>query len=100
MINKEIIKSTLTQLGLEEVKGIDPELEFQIWQVDELDEANADYEVAEFIPGYYAIGSDGGGEMLAIELASAQVFRIPFIPMDASERILVAESLNDLSSAE
>ena len=36
-------------------------------EADELLEFNADYKAPEFYPGYFLIGSDGGGEAFAIQ---------------------------------
>src|SRR5437773_5948579 len=39
---------------------------FQLWSAEEVADYNAGYNVQEFLPGYFAVGSNGGGEMLAI----------------------------------
>lgn len=70
--------------------------EFHIWPAQELKKLNEAYEVSEALPGYFAIGSDGGLEMLTIELATGTVYAIPFIPMEVESRIWVAASLEEL----
>ena len=48
----------------------------------------------EALPGFFGFGSNGGGELLAFELSSpeAPVFMVPFIPLEATEAVLVAPS--------
>ena len=64
---------------------------FQLWPLSEIEERNRGYEVRENVPGYTGIGSNGGGEMLALS-PSGQVVAIPFIGMEAKEAIVVADS--------
>nr|WP_319998200.1 hypothetical protein [uncultured Draconibacterium sp.] len=96
MISKEEIKKTLSKQSEVTLISEDKNLEFEIWSIDDIDNLNKSYEVDEFIPGYYGIGSNGGDEMLTIELNSGIVFSIPFIPMDSSERIEIAKSIYEL----
>jgi len=51
---------------------------FQLWSPQEVEELNRDYRAQEFAPGFIGFGSDGGGEMLAFDMAGA-VYMIPFI---------------------
>jgi hypothetical protein len=48
--------------------------------------------VQQWVPGFYAIGTSGGGEMFAIDLRDNRgaVFVIPFIPMQAHYAIEIA----------
>jgi hypothetical protein len=75
---------------------------FRIWPADEVMEANRDDQVQEYLPGWLAIGSSGGGEMLAFDIRSNQplkVFMIPFIGMDESEAMVVAEDFESFADA-
>lgn len=51
-------------------------------EADEMLQFNADYRASEFFPGYFLIGSDGGGEAFAIEKATGNFVQLPFIGPD------------------
>jgi hypothetical protein len=55
----------------------------------ELLQYNADYEAAEFYPGYFLIGSTGGGEAFAIEKATGHFIQTPFIGHDEEAPIIL-----------
>ena len=60
---------------------------FQIWSADEVLEHNEGYQVKEYLPGFFAFGSNGGGELLAFDTRKEgawPVYMVPFIPMDES----------------
>ena len=67
---------------------------FQIWSSSTVLDRNDGYGVFEALPGFFGFGSNGGGELLAFELSSpeAPVFMVPFIPLEATEAVLVAPS--------
>lgn len=67
---------------------------FQLWQAEEVLARNADYQVAQHAPGFFAFGSSGGGELLALDMRGNkpwQVVMIPVIPMAASEAVVIAQ---------
>ncbi len=70
---------------------------FQLWPVDQLDELNQGYRVAECLPGFRGFGSNGGGEFLAFD-SENRVVMVPFIPMDEKGAQLVAESWADFEA--
>ncbi|MES2766738.1 MAG: hypothetical protein V4642_12760 [Bacteroidota bacterium] len=98
MIHKETFKKSLENLDFVIVKLHGEETEFQIWTRDNLEKRNSEYNVEEFLPDYFAFGSDGGLEMLAVEITSGIIYSIPFIAMDSADRIKVADSLQELVS--
>lgn len=55
-----------------------------LWRVDELLELNAAYQVAEYAPGLFLFGSDGGGEAFAFDkrIAEPPIVSVPFVGMD------------------
>jgi len=66
---------------------------FQLWSVDEVVSYNQDYCVEEFLPGFFAIGSSCGGEMLAIRKRDGSpcpIYMVPFIPMAESDAVQIA----------
>lgn len=56
---------------------------------DELLPYNTDHKAAEFYPGYFLIGSDGGGEAFAIEKATGHFVQTPFIGHDEETPIIL-----------
>jgi hypothetical protein len=38
-----------------------------LWSVEEINQLNIDYQIASYLPGLIAIGSDGGGECIALD---------------------------------
>jgi hypothetical protein len=95
MITKEEIKAELERMNIDEINSIG--LDFTLWKLSEIDELNTEYDVAEYLPGYYAVGSNGGGEMLAVELETEMIYSIPFIPMESNDRLLIANKLEYLT---
>jgi hypothetical protein len=51
----------------------------RMWGCAELIQANKDYEFSSFAPGYFAIGSDGGGESFGFNIESGEFFMIAFV---------------------
>jgi hypothetical protein len=64
---------------------------FHLWSAREVLSLNADYQVESFLPGFFALGSNGGDEMLAFNPAGA-IVTVPFIPMDAADAREIASS--------
>jgi hypothetical protein len=54
------------------------------WRVEELVEMNKAYQVAEYAPGLFLFGSDGGGEAFAFDTRSDSkpVVSVPFVGME------------------
>lgn len=75
---------------------------FQVWSTEEVIAYNQGYKVEEFLPGWFAIGSSGGGEMLAIrkrEGSPCPVFMVPFIPMAESDAVQIAHDFEMFAMA-
>jgi hypothetical protein len=55
-----------------------------LWRVEELLEMNRAYQVADYAPGLFLFGSDGGGEAFAFDARSdvKPIVSVPFIGMD------------------
>ncbi len=54
---------------------------------------NREYQLTEFLPGFFGFGSNGGGELLALDCRGRPpwpVNMVPFIPLDAAEAQPVA----------
>jgi hypothetical protein len=68
------------------------------WKCEELLSRNQLYEIENNVPGFFGIGSNGAGEMFAFKTNEIPwaVYIIPFIPMDESEAIRVADDFQGL----
>jgi hypothetical protein len=75
---------------------------FQLWSTEEVIEHNRGYNVEEFLPGWFAIGSSGGGEMLAIRKRDGSpcpVYMVPFIVMAESDAVQIAHDFEMFAMA-
>jgi hypothetical protein len=66
---------------------------FQLCAAEEVVAYNQAYNVEEFLPGFFAIGSSGGGEMLAIRKRDGSpcpVYMVPFIIMAERDAVQIA----------
>jgi hypothetical protein len=75
---------------------------FRLCAADEVIAYNQSYRVAEFLPGYFAIGSNGGGEMLAIRKRDGSpcpVYAVPFIPMAESDAVQITHDFEMFAMA-
>jgi hypothetical protein len=65
-----------------------------LWRVEELLEMNKAYQVAEYAPGLFLFGSDGGGEAFAFDTRSDAnpIVAVPFVGMELKLARPVARS--------
>lgn len=66
---------------------------FQLCSAEEVIKFNLRYRVEEFLPGWFAIGSSGSGDMLTIRKGDGSpcpVYMVPFVPMAESDAIQIA----------
>ena len=68
---------------------------YVIWEPENLAEYNRDYELARYLPGFTAFGSNGGGELLVVDKSGA-VYTVPAIGMEPGFANKIAESIGDL----
>lgn len=68
-----------------------------LWQLEELEEFNRDYEVAEYCSGILLFGSSGGGEAFGFDTRQSPwtVIQVPFVGMDESMIEKVGDSFTD-----
>lgn len=74
--------------------GVEPGW-FQIWPAEEVVTCNEEYEVSQALPGDFAIGSSGGGEMLTFRKQAGPpwpVYMIPFIGMCEEDCLEIASN--------
>lgn len=94
------IRIRLIEILLLSVVG--PETSIQLCSAEEVVAYNQGYNVEEFLPGWFAIGSNGGGEMLAIRKRDGSpcpVYMVPFIPMAESDAIQIAHDFEMFAMA-
>ena len=74
---------------------------FQVWSVEEALVASEEYEIPEYLPGYFAFGGNGGGELFVFPLAGASrpVFMVPAIGMSPEHLVEVAKDFASFERA-
>lgn len=75
---------------------------FVIWPAEEVIEGNRGYQVDKELPGFFAFGSNGGGELFAFDARGPQPWKIvmiPFIPLQTQLAVVVAESFEQFVKA-
>jgi len=69
-----------------------------LWRAEEVLSMNTDYRVGEFAHGLWGFGSNGGGELLALDLRGGEpypVVMVPFIGMALSEAQQISDCFDD-----
>jgi hypothetical protein len=89
----KIVKGLRDQGYIEGELSIDPEW-YVIFEPENLEQYNLEYEIAKYAPEFIAFGSSGGGELLALN-DSGEVFTLPAIGMEAQYAEKIAESVED-----
>jgi hypothetical protein len=77
---------------------------FSLWSAGNAPRFNVEHEVFQNLPGHFGIGSSLGGELFVLKLRGsaaekAAVYRVPFIPMEESEILEVAETFAAFAAA-
>ena len=69
----------------------------RLWRAEELIDMNRGYEVVQFFPDMFFIGTDGGGEAYAFNVSGTDgaVFEVPFIGLPCDAR-MIADSFESL----
>ena len=91
---QQLVRKLREEGYIEGELSVDP-LWYIIWEPENIDEYNRDYEVAQYAPGFTAFGSNGGNELLVIN-SGGEVFTLPAIGMEPQYADKVAESIDDL----
>lgn len=73
---------------------------FQLWQAHEVSRFSAEYGVSQYLPGYVAIGSSGGGELYVFSATGKPpgLFIVPAIGMKSDVLQIVATHFSDFIS--
>src|SRR5262249_39128701 len=75
---------------------------FRLCSAEDVIEYNRGYNVEEFLHGWFAIGSSGGGEMLVIRKRDGSpcpVYMVPFIPMAESDAVQIGHDFEMFAMA-
>ena len=73
--------------------GIEPGW-FQIWPAEEVVETNQFFELEEELPGFFAFGGNGGGELFAFDMRGPQpwpIVMVPRTPLEAEFAVKIAD---------
>lgn len=60
----------------------------RFWPIEELSEANTDYNVGEFAPDLFLLGSDGGDTAFGLRKREGVFIEVPFIGMSNEDAIV------------
>lgn len=90
---KQVLRSWLEEGYLEGELSAEPEW-YVLWQPEELEEFNRDYQITEYAPGFLTFGGNGGGELLVVNEAE-EVFYMPSIGIAPESAIKIANSLQE-----
>ena len=70
-----------------------------LWGLNELKVNNEMYEVKEFAPELFLIGSDGGGSAFGFNRDNLSYVNVPFIGMSLEESIFIANNFKEFIEA-
>lgn len=68
---------------------------FQIWPAEEVVETNEFFELQEELPGFFAFGGSGGGEMFLFDMRGPQPWPIVMVPRTPLEPELAIKIADD-----
>ena len=72
-----------------------------VWSADEVLRHNRGYQVPVSLPGCFAFGTNGGGELLVFDTTQVgpfPVLMVPFIPMQLDHAVTIAKSFSELQT--
>ncbi len=93
---RQTICSWINEGFVEGELSVKPEW-YVLWQPEELEEFNQDYQLSDYAPGFVAFGGNGGGELLVVNDAS-EVFCMPAIGMATDQATKIASSLTEFKA--
>lgn len=71
---------------------------FSLWPAQDVMQHNESYQIAEYLPGFFGFGSNGGGELLAFDARHSKpwpIVMIPFIPMEVTEAVQISTGFDE-----
>jgi len=69
----------------------------RLWGIEEIPKLNREYQFNIYAPGFWAFGSDGGGESIAFDFRNEEVkiVLLPFIGMSPEKNIFISNNFRD-----
>lgn len=97
-INFKLSKSYLMDLSKhsDQIFDFEEGKYLELWPLVDLIKINHDYNTDENYPGFFLIGTDGGGEACAIEKKTGSLYIIPFIGSIPEDAIFIGNSFQEL----
>ena len=81
------------------VEGFIGEEYWVLWSIEEINELNLAYQIGDYLPGLLAIGSDGGGECIALDYRfqnpEPALVRVPFGDLSPESIIQIGNTLGE-----
>ena len=74
---------------------------FILWEAENVIQFGIEYEVPKYAPGFFAFGSNGGGELLAFEIRNndeCPVVMLPCIGMETNSAMQVAANFTEFAA--
>jgi hypothetical protein len=81
--------------------GVEPGW-FQLWRAEDMLEFNQKSGLTEFLPGFFGFGSNGGGEILALDLRAGptcQVVMVTATGLDLDDVVTIADTFSEFLEA-
>jgi hypothetical protein len=68
------------------------------WRIEEIAGLNQSYKIQEYLPGYLAIGSDGGGEAFAISVrpGAPSFVQVPFVGLSEEDCVAMGITFDEM----
>lgn len=80
--------------------GIEPGW-ISFWSAEEVLDLNRSYELDQLVPGFFGIGSNGGGDLIALDGRKGPPFpvvAVPFVPLGVEDAMIIAPDFDALIS--
>lgn len=90
---KQILSSWISEGFIEGELSVEPEW-YVLWQPEEVEDINNNYELSKYAPGFISFGGNGGGELLVAN-HKGEVFYLPSIGMSPESAIKIADGLQE-----
>ena len=74
---------------------------FHLWEAENVIQFGIEYEVPKYAPGFFAFGSNGGGEILAFDIrndADRPIVMLPCIGIETNAAMPVAANFADFAA--
>lgn len=90
---KQILLSWIDEGFTEGELSVAPEW-YVLWQPEEVEKINKDYEVSKYAPNFISFGGNGGGELLVTN-QQGEIFYVPAICISLDSAIKIAGGFSE-----